>query len=529
MANWIDDPQGREEVDKVTKELKLPIYKPSAKGKFRSWLTEVWGKLEDYLINLKNIANSKEPAISKKTGFNLDKTNDTENDSNKLFTAKGALDLYNELTTAISTKVSKNGDTMNGSLTISNGDILVKTSGKKIIASHGYGYSLYDKNLNSKYLAYIDEKGTIQIGYGADNTPINFQKAPTILNSAVITANEFNVGSTYLANVNANTLIKTGTYGIHSAYATVANNIPYQAWGYLETKVSLNDGSDAVQEFTTIEGSKSYRRYRNNGNWSSWVLLKDYLPLSGGILTGNIVINSAKPYHELKINGVRHMLIGITNSNNDDVVWSASNYGTHIILKSDRVYTNRNIYINNDRVATESWVNTNRTWANLSGKPAFNNTVTSTSVTEIPTPNAVKTAYDRGSAAMTEAGKKLPLTGGTVSGNLNVTGSLKENGNQVFHKGNILRKVWSGNFRASSNGQTICTLPSDWEICFVQFSDRNNEGYLSTSTIFKKHGATYSWIDHEEEISLRIENNVTLKQMTNDSKGDGRIRAVYVI
>ncbi|MDY4011559.1 MAG: hypothetical protein SOY60_07815, partial [Fusobacterium gastrosuis] len=54
---------------------------------------------------LKEWDTGKEPLITKKTGFNLDKTNLTENDSNKLFTARGALDLFNTLTTAISTAV----------------------------------------------------------------------------------------------------------------------------------------------------------------------------------------------------------------------------------------------------------------------------------------------------------------------------------------------------------------------------------------------------------------------------------------
>lgn len=70
MANWIQDPQSREEVDEVTQELKLPVYKPSAKGKFRQWFKESWNKLEDYLVNLKSeiseIRGSKEPNISKK-------------------------------------------------------------------------------------------------------------------------------------------------------------------------------------------------------------------------------------------------------------------------------------------------------------------------------------------------------------------------------------------------------------------------------------------------------------------------------
>lgn len=111
MARWIQDPQYREEIDEVTQELKLPVYKASAKGKFRNWFKESWNKIEDYLVSLKQSLqeqiNGKEPSFYKKSGFNLEKTNLTENDSNKLFTAKGALDLFNRLTSLISEKEPK--------------------------------------------------------------------------------------------------------------------------------------------------------------------------------------------------------------------------------------------------------------------------------------------------------------------------------------------------------------------------------------------------------------------------------------
>lgn len=111
MARWIQDPQYREEIDEVTQKLKLPVYKASAKGKFRNWFKESWNKIEDYLVSLKQSLqeqiNGKEPSFYKKSGFNLEKTNLTENDSNKLFTAKGALDLFNRLTSLISEKEPK--------------------------------------------------------------------------------------------------------------------------------------------------------------------------------------------------------------------------------------------------------------------------------------------------------------------------------------------------------------------------------------------------------------------------------------
>ena len=53
MAQWIEDPQGRSEVEKVTKELKLPVWKANHKGKFREFWNEVWEKIEDYILKLK--------------------------------------------------------------------------------------------------------------------------------------------------------------------------------------------------------------------------------------------------------------------------------------------------------------------------------------------------------------------------------------------------------------------------------------------------------------------------------------------
>ena len=53
MAEWIEDPQGRAEVEKVTKELKLPVWKANYKGKFRDFWNELWDKIEDYILKLK--------------------------------------------------------------------------------------------------------------------------------------------------------------------------------------------------------------------------------------------------------------------------------------------------------------------------------------------------------------------------------------------------------------------------------------------------------------------------------------------
>ena len=53
MTQWIEDPQGRLEVEKVTKEMKLPVWKANHKGKFRDFWNELWDKIEDYVLKLK--------------------------------------------------------------------------------------------------------------------------------------------------------------------------------------------------------------------------------------------------------------------------------------------------------------------------------------------------------------------------------------------------------------------------------------------------------------------------------------------
>lgn len=55
---------------------------------------------------LKKLEENKEPKINKKSGFNLDKTDVPENNTNKLFSAKGALDLKNWLVSAYTNAIN---------------------------------------------------------------------------------------------------------------------------------------------------------------------------------------------------------------------------------------------------------------------------------------------------------------------------------------------------------------------------------------------------------------------------------------
>ena len=70
MAQWIEDPQGRPEVEKVTKELKLPVWKANHKGKFREFWNELWDKIEDYCIKLKEGTKKTDDRLNSAIGRN---------------------------------------------------------------------------------------------------------------------------------------------------------------------------------------------------------------------------------------------------------------------------------------------------------------------------------------------------------------------------------------------------------------------------------------------------------------------------
>lgn len=61
---FINDPQGREEVEKVSRRLKLPVWKSFCKGNFRKWWNEWWDKIDTFAEEIE--------AIEIKTGTGLE-------------------------------------------------------------------------------------------------------------------------------------------------------------------------------------------------------------------------------------------------------------------------------------------------------------------------------------------------------------------------------------------------------------------------------------------------------------------------
>lgn len=491
---------------------------------------------------LKEWDTGKEPRITKKTGFNLDKTDLTENNSNKLFTAKGALDLFNKLTTAISTAVEAAKTALRLDIVkkidkTAISSSLSSTSTATVLSSAG-AKVLEDKKLN------IEEAWKITfkvIGSRDTTTDLN-----TILTAGTYRSQYGGSTGNKWLNFPEDLLIGKGAfilqvlpmYGTDGSDKRCVRQIIYD---YLTdrtaTRISSADSTDNKIIFSDW--------HRIDGLDKEPIILKETgfnLPKTNIASNDSNKLFTAKGAFDMIVEfdtklekkldvSVKDGFKGFTNGVNGLYL----SQGNTLNFVSNNGTYHFNYFTIGDKPITEFQIRggSSDSWGNLRLGNVYPTNISSLinneSRTDIANSYAVKTAYDRGSAALTEAAKKLPLTGGTVSGGLNVTGSLKENGNQVFHKGNILRKVWSGNFRATSNGQIICTLPEDWEVCFIQYSYAGNSNHISTTTIFKKYADTYNWYEYEEELSMRIENNVTLKQMTNDRSSDARIKGVYVI
>lgn len=52
---FINDPQGRQEVEKVSRRLKLPVWKSICKGEFRKWWNEWWDKIDTFAETIESV------------------------------------------------------------------------------------------------------------------------------------------------------------------------------------------------------------------------------------------------------------------------------------------------------------------------------------------------------------------------------------------------------------------------------------------------------------------------------------------
>lgn len=441
-----------------------------------TWITNIWADLK-----------TKEPLINKKTAFNLDKTNLTENDSNKLFTAKGALDLFNTLTTNFTNAVNSAKEyfrtelvkkidktSISSSLNSTSTATVLSSAGAKAlednkVKSNGYiaSYSNNAVPWDAKTGVYKNDSG------GSSELIFHMYSGSTSANSAQLKFNYKNRGLWYRSSRDG--------FGFEEDFTRIWTEKDFNP----DTKLTrtINGDLEGLKRGTNGIFLSSGNTLNFSSNNNVYHFNYHTFPGSGQIL--EFYLNNGDSKGGMADFYVKNLFTkgGYFETNaNSETTWSQYRWRTKDGFwrfeahpysnnsgnkRMNLVYNNgsTDTYLsfpdigNGDNVAYRSWVNAQRTWANVSGKPSvfnpashthswaelsgkpnFVNVVDSTSTTDIATPRSVKLAYDKGVAALTEANKKLPLTGGTVSGNLTVTGTILANENITAFSDRRLKK-----------------------------------------------------------------------------------------
>ncbi|MGL4645001.1 MAG: hypothetical protein ACRCVH_11825 [Vagococcus fluvialis] len=121
--------------------------------------------LTRFLTVIKGDLAKKEPSITKKSAFNLDKTDTAQNNRDLLFTSKGALDLKTEITNLIDAKMNTSGGTFTGPISMSGSNTVNIT--------HNYGIKSYLSNGSLDYVLYVNTSDQLVLGF--NGRPITTQ------------------------------------------------------------------------------------------------------------------------------------------------------------------------------------------------------------------------------------------------------------------------------------------------------------------------------------------------------------------
>ncbi|KMK50453.1 hypothetical protein RO21_11715, partial [[Actinobacillus] muris] len=158
----------------------------------------------------------------------------------------------------------------------------------------------------------------------------------------------FKVGA--LAQENLNDVMQVGLYRQSlNRNATTANNYPVNQAGTLRVEPSAYE---VQQTYTTFQSNQIYVRGRGSEGWNEWRRVDgvNCLKLTGGTLTGALEIDAAESFVRGKRNGANNWFIGTANGTSNDIVLRSYGHNTHISLQADKVYTNKDIYVGENKV-----------------------------------------------------------------------------------------------------------------------------------------------------------------------------------
>ncbi|MGX2975614.1 hypothetical protein ACWIUH_11455 [Ursidibacter arcticus] len=169
--------------------------------------------------------------------------------------------------------------------------------------------------------------------------------------------------SKYISTENLNDITEVGLYGQNlNVNATPERNYPEQKAGTLFVTPSAYG---VQQEYTTFNSNNKYVRGKDNNRWLAWkkINASDWVDVSNRprtldgyatTMNGQFTLNHLAAFVKGQRNSVDSWFVGLTNNESNDVALHSYIHETGIKLKSDRVESNKPLYVNSSPVFTEA-------------------------------------------------------------------------------------------------------------------------------------------------------------------------------
>lgn len=393
---------------------------------------------------------SKEPAINKKTGFNLDKTDSLENDSNKVFTPKGALNLFNTLTTNFTNAVNTAKEALRGE---------IATKEPKFTKNSGFNKvktDLVENDTNKVFSA----KGAFDLKALLESLITNLKNTLTTHTESLVSttqsghmSKEDKVKLNGIANNANNYVLPKATTSVIGGIK-VGSNLSVTADGTLSAPATYTHPTTSGNKHIPTGGaSNKFIKWLSDGTgtWDfiDWSFIQNkpssFPPTSHTHTSSQVGLGNVP--NTVHTTAATANTVPIRDSAGDI---------TARLFKSSYQYENTMAGGVAFRVSTtDNYIRfcnnivAFKTWLGLQNVPNYAETssVSDTSNAKLATAGAVKTAYDKGVQALNEANSRDKVTG-------------KSNGTtgyRIYSDG--FKEAWGSLANDSSEATKYITLP----------------------------------------------------------------------
>ena len=425
----------------------------SAKGAFdlkNLLVTNYTTLINNTRDSLLNMVNTKEPIISKKSGFNLDKTDSLEDTSNKVFTPKGALNLFNTLTTNFTNAVNAAKETLRGE---------IATKEPKFTKNSGFNKvktDLAENDTNKIFSA----KGALDLKTSLENLITNLKNTLTThVGSLVSTtqsghmSKEDKVKLNGIAN-NANNYILPKATASTVGGIKVGSNLSVTTDGTLSAPAPYTHPTTSGNKHIPTGGaSNKFIKWLSDGT-GTWDFI-DWSFIQNKPSSFPPTSHSHTP-SQVGLGNVPNTAHTAAATANTVPLRDAAGDITARLFRSSYQYENRMTGGVAFRVSTTdnyirfcNDITAFKTWLGLQNVPnyAATSSVSDASNAILATAGAVKTAYDKGVQALNEANSRDKVTGK----------SSGTTGYRIYLDG--FKEAWGSLNNDANEGTKYITLP----------------------------------------------------------------------